>query len=195
MNPTTTTAAALLPAPCPFCGGTKLDVCEASTFRWRTAFCLECGAVGPEIRIQTTGEGTRAEWEATARAEAIVEWSKRAPAPVTGDGAVHLNWTPQSLPAQECPYNHTTAQTPFGRFLLTWKGWKDDPGYGFDETPWGEVEYHGWNSVEEAQKWAELEMMRRIHQCSSPEKQTLPEKASTDTTLPHGASHPDTRRE
>jgi hypothetical protein len=55
--------------------------------------------------------------------------------------------------------------TPFGRFLLTWKGWKDEPSYGFDETPWGEVEYHGWNSVEEAQEWAAQEMERHIDKC------------------------------
>ncbi len=72
-----------------------------------------------------------------------------------------MTWTEPSPPNSECHYNHSMAQTPFGRLLLTWKSWKDDPGYGFDETPWGEVEYRGWSSVQEAQQWAEEEMKRR----------------------------------
>lgn len=75
---------------------------------------------------------------------------------------ISLKWTESSPPTKECPYNHSIADTPFGRFLLTWKSWKDDPQYGFDETPWKDVAYHGWDSVEEAQKWAAKEIERRI---------------------------------
>ena len=78
---------------------------------------------------------------------------------------VRLIWTEPAPPGNGCYYDHAIAETPFGRFLLTWKSWKDDPGYGFDETPWGEVEYHGWNAVAEAQKWAAEEMARRIGRC------------------------------
>lgn len=78
---------------------------------------------------------------------------------------VSLTWSIPSPANKECPYNHTVAETPFGRFLLTWKGWKDDPGYGFDETPWGEAEYHGWITVAEAQEWAAKEMARRCASC------------------------------
>jgi len=81
------------------------------------------------------------------------------------DRQVSLEWSEQRAPNADCHYNHVIADTPFGRFLLTWKGWKDDPGYGFDETPWGEVEYHGWYAVEEAQEWAAKEMVRRIEAC------------------------------
>lgn len=76
-----------------------------------------------------------------------------------------LEWTDPTSPNNECHYNHCIADTPFGRFLLTRKGWKDDPGYGFDETPWGIVEYRGWGSIEAAQEWAAQEMSRRIEQC------------------------------
>lgn len=72
-----------------------------------------------------------------------------------------LKWTPELPPNDSCYYHHTSAETPFGRFLLTWKGWKEDPIYGFDETPWNEVEYRGWATVKEAQEWAEQELIRR----------------------------------
>jgi hypothetical protein len=75
-----------------------------------------------------------------------------------------LIWNGPFPPNKECPYNHCFAETLFGRFLLTWKAWKDDPNHGFDETPWGEVEYKGWNSVEEAQAWAAFEMERRCRE-------------------------------
>ncbi len=78
---------------------------------------------------------------------------------------VSLEWAAPSEPNDECHYNHPKAETPFGRFLLTWKGWKDSPEYGFDETPWGEGEYRGWATVEEAQEWAAQEMNRRIAAC------------------------------
>lgn len=75
---------------------------------------------------------------------------------------IHLEWTKPSKPTDDCHYNHVIAETPFGRFLLTWKDWKDYPDYGFDNTPWGEVEYHGWTTIEDAQKWAVDEMVRRV---------------------------------
>jgi Lar family restriction alleviation protein len=64
--------------PCPFCGHTNVEILEGSTFRWRFAGCVECGAQSGEIRAQTTGDGTPDEWEAKARADAIEEWNKRA---------------------------------------------------------------------------------------------------------------------
>lgn len=91
----------------------------------------------------------------------------------TGDSharspAILLSWSDPAEPKEKgCHYNHTIAETPFGRLLLTWKGWKDDPGFGFDETPWGEVEYRGWSTVREAQEWAEGEMARRCMACFS----------------------------
>lgn len=77
--------------------------------------------------------------------------------------SINLNWTEPRPPTKDvCSYHHTIAETSFGRFLLTWKGWKDYADYGFDETPWGEIEYHGFGSVEEAQQWAEHELYKRV---------------------------------
>ena len=82
------------------------------------------------------------------------------------DITVSLEWTAPNVPNNDCRYNHCISETPFGRFLLTWKGWrKDDPEYGFDKTPWGVIEYHGWSTVEDAQEWAAQEMGRRIRAC------------------------------
>lgn len=68
-----------LAKPCPFCGSTAVTVCEGSTFRWRFAMCMECGAQAGEVRAQTLGEGTREEWEEEATAHAIASWNTRAP--------------------------------------------------------------------------------------------------------------------
>ena len=83
-----------------------------------------------------------------------------------------LDWSEPSSPNEHCSYTHSIAETPFGRFLLTWKGWKESPDYGFDETPWDMAEYRGWSSVEEAQSWAGKEMARRIDALLSEEEKS-----------------------
>lgn len=67
--------------PCPFCGGTNVDVVEGDTYRWRLARCLECGAQASDVRIQTLGDGTKEEWEAKAHTRALAEWNTRVPLP------------------------------------------------------------------------------------------------------------------
>ena len=62
---------------CPFCGSMEVDVQEGSTFRWRFAMCMNCGARAGEVRAQTLGEGTREQWEAQAKADALAEWNLR----------------------------------------------------------------------------------------------------------------------
>jgi hypothetical protein len=78
---------------------------------------------------------------------------------------IKLEWTENRPPRNGvCRYDHCIAETPFGRFLLTWKGWKTDWQYdlGFDETPWDGIEYHSWGSIDEAKQWAADEMEKRI---------------------------------
>lgn len=67
---------------CPFCGSHDIAVVETSTFRWRAATCNGCGALGPDVRIQTAGSGTKDEWERRAHEGAIVEWNRRSNAPI-----------------------------------------------------------------------------------------------------------------
>lgn len=68
----------MTPLPCPFCGSTAVKVCEGSTFRWRFATCLECGAQAGEVRAQTLGDGDKTAWEDAAHDDAIAEWNRRA---------------------------------------------------------------------------------------------------------------------
>lgn len=65
--------------PCPFCGERSVTVHEGSTFRWRLAECDACGAMAPETRIQTLGDGAAEQWEKAAYDDAIKEWNTRKP--------------------------------------------------------------------------------------------------------------------
>ena len=64
--------------PCPFCGCAASGVIEGATFRWRQVECRDCQARGPEVRCQTLGAGTPAEWQAKAADDAIAAWNGRA---------------------------------------------------------------------------------------------------------------------
>jgi len=65
--------------PCPFCGHVGLDFAEGSTFRWIVAICGGCGVSLAETRIQSLGEGTKEEWMAEAKEDAIASWNRRTP--------------------------------------------------------------------------------------------------------------------
>ena len=104
--------------------------------------------------------GQHGTWQ--QRAEQVVAAARAIGA--TKEVTPLLKWTDPAPPGKDCPYDHVIAETPFGRFLLTWKSWKDDPGYGFDETPWGETGYPGLNTIEEHKQWAEEQMRFRIAQ-------------------------------
>ena len=64
--------------PCPFCGGSKIATQEGTTFRWRYAYCEECGAQGPEVRVDTLSTDRPAA-EAEASRKAIEVWNERKP--------------------------------------------------------------------------------------------------------------------
>ena len=67
----------LEPLPCPFCGGTEVEIMDGSTFRWVFAACQDCGAGCGEVRVQTTGK-PRDEALVEAGQRAIAEWNTRA---------------------------------------------------------------------------------------------------------------------
>jgi hypothetical protein len=77
--------------------------------------------------------------------------------------SVILQWSDEKPPNENCPYNYCFAMTPFGRILLTWKGWKPrhDIAVTADETPFGEF-FDCWNSVEEAKAQIQAEYNRRL---------------------------------
>jgi len=74
-----------------------------------------------------------------------------------------LQWTEPSAPNESCRYNHCTAETPFGRFLITWKGWKENDWLFVEETPWGGY-IHG-DSLEDVKKQCEIEFKKRLMEC------------------------------
>ena len=43
-----------------------------------------------------------------------------------------LVWSDESAPNDYCSYNHSFADTPFGRYQIEWKGWKDYPNFTID---------------------------------------------------------------
>ena len=65
--------------PCPFCGTADVTMQPGSTFRWWVAACSSCGAQSGEVRVQTMGDGTPAEWAATGAALALAQWNARFP--------------------------------------------------------------------------------------------------------------------
>ena len=79
-----------------------------------------------------------------------------------------LKWSNDLPPSEDCHYNHSICNTPFGRFLLTWKGWKPkgSGGIGFDETPWGEAWYGYWNTPHEAKIEAEKVYAQKLNAAS-----------------------------
>jgi Lar family restriction alleviation protein len=56
--------------PCPFCGSTRIDTKEGSTFRWRLAYCVDCEATSGEVRV-TSKDSPQ------ARDAALAEWNRR----------------------------------------------------------------------------------------------------------------------
>jgi len=72
-----------------------------------------------------------------------------------------LIWSEVKKPCDECRYDHITAQTPFGDFLISWKSWKRDDSPTIDETPWGEW-FAACNDVEDAKATAEAEYKNRV---------------------------------
>lgn len=78
-----------------------------------------------------------------------------------------LKWSDPAKPSSECYYDHVIAETPFGRFLITWKSWKDCDAPTIDETPWGD--YFGVGAdVDDAKTMAEAEYQKRILACLQP---------------------------
>ena len=45
------------------------------------------------------------------------------------------NWKQYKCGDNGISYDHSILETPFGRFLITWKSWKDCPSFDVDESP------------------------------------------------------------
>jgi hypothetical protein len=91
-------------------------------------------------------------------------------AEVVGEGPI-LQWTENMPPSEGCRYDHCIAETPFGQFRISWKGWKQFDSPTVDETPWGDW-HNAFNSVDEAKAACQKEMDERLarwaHLAASP---------------------------
>jgi hypothetical protein len=99
------------------------------------------------------------------------------PASAEAQGFAILSWSEERQPCEECRYNHCIAETPFGRFLISWKGWEEHSAVTADETPFGDW-FECWNSVEEAKSGCQSEYNRRLALVPLPQLQPEPHPAS-----------------
>lgn len=76
-----------------------------------------------------------------------------------------IEWSETQNPNKECSYHHIIGQTPFGRILITWKGWKDYPSATVDESPWGFM--NGGLTPEETKQMVEAEYKKRLDEALS----------------------------
>ena len=66
------------------------------------------------------------------------------------------NWKRYKCGDNELSYDHSILNTPFGRFLITWKSWKSFPKYDVEESPIESLCFNiHENSLEETQKECE----------------------------------------
>lgn len=78
-----------------------------------------------------------------------------------------LEWSDAQPPNNTIHYNHVTAQTPLGRFLITWKGWKTFDCPTIEETPWGGGEWGGaYSDLEDAKQAAEKHYKKKFYHYS-----------------------------
>jgi hypothetical protein len=101
------------------------------------------------------------------------------PASAEAQGFAILSWSEERQPCEECRYNHCIAETPFGRFLISWKGWEEHPAVTADETPFGDW-FECWSSVEEAKSGCQSEYNRRLALVPLPQLQPEPHPASPE---------------
>jgi hypothetical protein len=97
-----------------------------------------------------------------ARLQAIPD-SPKEKKPTLASG---LQWSENMPASKECRYDHCIAQTPFGRFLITWKSWKEYDSPTVDETPWS-VWGGFFNSVDEAKAACQREFDKRLEACTT----------------------------
>lgn len=105
--------------------------------------------------------------------------------------SINLQWSDHIKPNDDWPYDHIISLTPFGRFVLTWKSWKEngEEECVFDETPWNEF-WNGnnkrWFSIEGAKQAAETELIRRINLLTSNSFDDLPDWIKEDIEIIDG---------
>lgn len=82
-----------------------------------------------------------------------------------------LVWSEFFPPDEHHHNNYCIAETPLGRFLISWKSWKDNQTFVVKETPWGE-----WGvvfgSLQEAKENAENNWQKKLKECFDDTQET-----------------------
>ena len=76
---------------------------------------------------------------------------------------VAIKWTLDG--DKTCRYNNWLGETPFGRILITWKGWKEYHDACVDEFPGG---FNAYGSADEVKEMCETEFAKRSGDTSLP---------------------------
>ena len=94
----------------------------------------------------------------------LTRWARAALAAKEASEGARLQWTENMPPGEDCLYDHCTAETPFGRFLISWRSWKQFDSPTVDEAPWGDwcEALDAFNSVDAAKAACQREMDERL---------------------------------
>jgi hypothetical protein len=95
-------------------------------------------------------------------------------APESAPVGPSLQWSENKPPSEECRYDHCIAETPFGRFLITWKSWKQFDSPTVDEAPWG-IWCVAFDSVDAAKAACQRELDERLARWVNPLSTTTAE--------------------
>lgn len=79
-----------------------------------------------------------------------------------------IEWSEEREANPEVSYNHVVGTTPFGRFLLTWKGWKEphQQDVCVDETPWNNEPVTPWTcDLDEAKALCQFTFEEKVLAC------------------------------
>lgn len=76
-----------------------------------------------------------------------------------------LQWSETKEPNKQCAYEHVTADSPLGTFVIEWKSWKESPGYDVTH-PLEKLCIYGYFSLEEAKENAQKEFDKLIASCA-----------------------------
>ena len=81
-----------------------------------------------------------------------------------------LVWSEQLEPNNDIRYHHVVANTPFGRIVIDWKGWKQYPQYDItcpwnDEHGWCEEHHTGETTLQATMTKAEQVYLAKVKEC------------------------------
>ena len=99
------------------------------------------------------------------------------------DEPVAIKWEKDA--DKECRYNNWVGMTPFGRILITWKGWKEWHDACVDEFPGG---FEAYGLPDDVKAACEVEYLRRLY-TTPPQRKPLTDDEITLIIADCASSH------